>query len=249
MLNMESVEVANEIYSALLEKRALKDEDALVFKYKQNESARLILKNRCKVEGTEILLGKEYLHFVTKDGSLYSSAFSQMKEKYYVIENKRILHLIGLLHFVFFSEANTEITTSQIEWLQNGVSYFKLIEQADKVFKQLYDTQVKSNGEFSKKFSIAIDGIYHMWKDLDIDYSGRQRVTMNRKTKFGLVHTAMKILEDDGLVFIKIFKRNAEAVPTRILNERLDLQFNNNAKFHEIKNLISQIKDDERKGE
>lgn len=54
----------------------------------------------------------------------------------------------------------------------------------------------------------------------------------------------MKILEEEGLVFIKIVKSSAEAVPTWILLERLDLQYGTNVKFQEIKNLINNIKDD-----
>ncbi|MGG2065898.1 DUF6063 family protein [Bacillus sp. S14(2024)] len=242
MLDMDSVESANRIYRALLEKRALKDEDTLVAMYKNDESTRQMLKNRCKVEGTEILLGKMYLHLVVKGNSLYSSNFSQFREKYYVLENRRYLYLVGLLHLLFFSEANTDAPNP--EWLQNGISYYKLIDEADKVFSQLYERQLSSKGEFSKKFSIAIDDVYQLWKNLNIDYPNRQRVTSNKKTKFGLVHTAMKILEEEGLVFIKIVKSSAEAVPTWILLERLDLQYGTNVKFQEIKNLINNIKDD-----
>ncbi|MED4632863.1 DUF6063 family protein [Peribacillus frigoritolerans] len=246
MLNMESVEIANEIYSALLVRRALKDTDSLVTQYKDkdNESVRQILKNRCKVEGTEILLGNSYLHLIARDNSVYASSFSVLKEKHYSLENKRLLHLIGLIQFTFFSESSTDITSSQIDWLHNGISYYKLIEDVDKVITPLYERQLKTDGEFSKSFSIAIDDIYHIWKDKDTDSPFRKIVTANNKTKFGLVHTAMKILQEDGLVFIKVIKKNAEAVPTQVLHERLDLQFNNNSKFQEIKNMITQIKTD-----
>lgn len=244
---MESLDTVDQIYSSLLVKRAIKNTDILVVHYKENETIRQILKNRSKTEGNEILEGGEYLHLIARENSIYASSFTVFKEKYPHIETRRVLHLIGLIHFTFFSESSTDITSSQIDWLHNGISYYKLIEQVDKVINQLYERQLNSKGDFSRSFSIAIDDIYHLWKNKDIDRPARKNMPSNTKTKFGLIHTAMKILQDDALVFIKIIKNNAEAVPTSILHERLDLQFNNNSKFQEIKNMINDIKADNKK--
>ncbi|EFV76568.1 hypothetical protein HMPREF1013_03113 [Bacillus sp. 2_A_57_CT2] len=244
MLTMESVDTANEIYCALIEKGALKDSDSLVSKYKDkdNEAVRQIIKNRCKKEGTDVLLGKDYLHLISTENSVYCTSFSELRDKYYSIESKKYLHLIGLIHLTFFSEANNEMTSLQLNWLHNGISYYKLIDQVDRVISQLYEKQVQSNGDFSKEFSIAIDDVYHLWKRKDTDKPNRQRIAPSNKTKFGLVHTAMKILEDDNLVFIKVVKTSAQAIPTPLLHERLDLQFNNNVNFQEIKQLINETK-------
>ncbi|MDA6162069.1 hypothetical protein OSK10_27835, partial [Escherichia coli] len=81
-------------------------------------------------------------------------SFSELRDKYYSIESKKYLHLIGLIHLTFFSEANNEMTSLQLNWLHNGISYYKLIDQVDRVISQLYEKQVQSNGDFSKEFSI-----------------------------------------------------------------------------------------------
>lgn len=234
----EDIRVASELFFHLLKNRILPSNDILASQYYDNNDIREVLENMAGEGGLRVFGTRENLHLVSeKEGSIFATNYTQMREKYRRLDRKRHFHLANIIICIYLAEIDRDNNFSfRLE--DAGISYYKLEE----IITNTLDSWKKRNLEeesFSKDFAIAIDEIHNLWTvEMSHSKEGADGVgfSLSSGTRLGFINEALKPLENEGLI-INLYKEN-RIIPKDELYERLETLYHGGDRYEEIMEII-----------
>lgn len=240
----EDIKKASELFFHLLKNRIVSSNDILGNQYYENNEIREVLNNMAEEAGLIILGTRQNLHMVTqKEGSIFATNYTKMKEKYNKLDRKRHFHLANIIICIYLAEIDRDDNTSfRIE--DSSISYYKLEEIVTNTLESWKKRNVEED-RFSQDFAVDIEEVYELWivqmshSKEDIDGGA---FSLSSRTRLGFINEALKPLEDEGLI-IKLSKENL-IVPKEELYERLEKLYHGGDRYEEIMELIKYTKEE-----
>lgn len=224
------------LYRKLLEKGYLSRNHELTLDYCQEEKVRLIIHRLAKSFGTEVFESGDNLHLISlPEGSVFATSYSHAMEKSGTLDLVD-WYIISLIQAIFCWEIDNDFS-HRLTVEREGITYPQLEEMATKLFSDWKAIDDEKEGEFSEEFQIAVSRINNKWQNMSVK---KPRVRYSLNSRIGLIHKAITLLKEGGLVHISESHKAATIVyPTAILYERLEYIFHNLDRYQLIKELIN----------
>lgn len=240
MITLEQSHKAAMIFFQLLKSKTMKTGDPTLQPFFEDNDVRAILISMAAEAGLQILQMQEHLHLVSRpEGSVFATSFMQLRDKYPEVENRKFFYLLCLIVMIFLAEIDTE-TAAHLRWESNGVSYHYLEKRIAEVLQRWNAREHESQGQFSAEWGLAVQEMVEIWEHIALDDENRLRLMRSRKTRIGLIHMAMKLLQDEGLVHIEEQESAIRVTPKTVLYERLEGLYHDSNRYEELKELILQ---------
>ncbi len=236
----EHVQQASFIFFQLLKRRMIPNRDHVLSPLFEVDEVREAIKVMADEAGVVILQAPEHVHFVSRpEGSVFATSFTQMKKRYSDIESKKYFYLMNVILLVFLAEVDVE-ASRRMRWETNGVSYYQLEKQVHTVLSRWKQEQAESSGAFSVEWGMAVQDLTELWDSMAVDEESEQkdnRLYGNRRTHIGLIHTAIRTLKDENLVYI--IEDEKRIIPRNELYERMESIYHHQERYQEMKQAIA----------
>ncbi len=207
--------------------------------YFEEDGVRDALKVLAEESRTRIIQTADRIHLVARpEGSIFATSYTQFKKRYGEVETKRHFYLMNLIIFVFLAEIDIP-STSNLRWEHAGVSYYLLEKNMTQLLAEWYKENKETEGKFSESYGLAINEMAELWGSMAVDSdtdSEDERISSTRRTHIGLIHTAVRVLRDEGLVYI--IEDEKRVIPRIELYERLEEGYHQQARYEEMRGLV-----------
>jgi hypothetical protein len=238
-ISTQNLQDAAKIFFQLLNRKILITNDPILSPYFEEDGVRDALKILSEESRTRLIQTADRIHLVARpEGSIFATSFTQFKKKYSDVENKKYFYLINLIVFVFLAEIDIP-STSNLRWEHSGVSYFLLEKNLTQLLAEWQKKNEGSAGKFSEAYGLAVSDMFELWNSMAVDTDSEmadERITVTRKTHIGLIHMAMRLLRDEGLVYI--VEDEKRVIPKIELYERLEAGYHQQSRYEEMRDLV-----------
>lgn len=238
-ISTQQLQDAAKIFFYLVNRKIILTNDPILTPYFEEDGVRDALKILAEESRTRVIQTADRIHIVARpEGSIFATSYTQFKKKYADVENKKYFHVMNTIIFVFLSEIDIPSTTN-LRWEHTGVSYYLLEKNMTHLISHWKKQHDKTEGKFSEAYSLAIRDMYDLWHTMPVDTdsdTNEDRIVSTRKTHIGLIHMAMRLLRDEGLVYI--VEDEKRVIPKIELYERLEEGYHQQARYEELKELV-----------
>lgn len=214
--------------------------DPVMAPYFEEDGVRDALKVLAEESRTRIIQTSDRLHLVARpEGSIFATSYTQFKKRYSEVESKKHFYLMNLIMFIFLAEIDIP-STSTLRWEHAGVSYYLLEKNMTELLKQWVQENKETEGKFSESYGLAVNDMAELWGSMPVDTdteSADERISSSRRTHIGLIHTAIRVLRDEGLVYI--IEDEKRVIPKIELYERLEEGYHQQARYEEMRDLVN----------
>lgn len=189
---------------------------------------------------TRIVEAETRLHLVAKaNGSVFATNFSHLKQRYKEIENKKYYHLIMIILMTYIAEIDRS-KAIKLAVERDGMTYYSIIESVNRLINTWKD-KLKADPEFAQDKGIAMKDIVDLWDHTEVT-TEKDKLTgrANLKTQVGIVTTAMRLLEDEKLIYIADTENISKVFPRPELFERVEAIYHHQERYQEMKEFIEQ---------
>ncbi|AUM63303.1 hypothetical protein C0R09_01345 [Brevibacillus laterosporus] len=242
MYDTEDLVLASKIYFKLVQKNILTSNDPVFRAYREQDTVREMVKMIADGAETQLIDTGHNLHLVANsEDCVFATNFSQLKERNNSIENKRFFQLYTIILCVFLAEIDID-DSARLLYQNSGVFVYKIEDLVHSLFTK-WKNKLLDDPEFGEKNGIAIKPVIHLWENLEVEQEnqkgeGKQRGGKTSRVKNIL--TAMKILEQEQLVHVTEETGAPIVYPKRELFERMEGLYHNNARYQEIKRILTE---------
>ncbi|WP_143484605.1 DUF6063 family protein [Halalkalibacillus sediminis] len=234
---MENLKKASELYFRLLEQKVINDEEEC-FHYFFESEVRDHLLVLLDESNTRIVEAEKRLHLVTKpEGSTFATHFTHMKSKYSEMESKKRFNLITIIIMTYLAEVDRS-SVVQVKSSREGLTYHYLHSKVQKLVDH-WIRQLDDNPNFGVEEGLALKEIIEEWTNMEVTHD-RESHRPNKRTRIGLIRSAMKLLENEGLVYIADKEQIVEIFARQELFERLEYLYHHQERYQLIKEMIEQ---------
>jgi hypothetical protein len=238
-ISTQNLQDAAKIFFQLLNRKILLTNDPVLSPYFEEDGVRDALKILADESRTRIIQTADRIHLVARpEGSIFATSFTQLKRKYSEVENKKYFYLMNLIIFVFLAEVDIPVT-SNLRWEHTGVSYFLIEKNLTQLLTEWQKQNEGTEGKFSEEYGLAVNDMFELWHSMAVDSDTEladERITATKKNRIGLIHIAMRLLRDEGLVYI--VEDEKRVIPKMELYERLEEGYHQQARYEEMRELV-----------
>lgn len=242
----ENIQKASALFFMLLKESIVSMKEPLAEEYSNDNEIREIVKTMAQEADLMIIETIENLHLISSaNGSIFANSYTQMKEKYKGLKNKKYFYLANLIICVFLSEVDKE-SNIRIRWEEEGISYAKLEDLVNGTINSWMSREKEEEG-FSQEFGIALKEIYEVWnKDFSTMKNSKTKGTIDvvntADNRFAFIYRALKPLADQKLIYNNT--KELKLIPKVELYERLDKVYHNQDRYREFMELIGTAKEE-----
>jgi hypothetical protein len=240
----ENIQKASALFFLLLKENIISIKNPLAEDYLNNSEIREIVNTMAGEGDLRIFDTRENLHLVSSgNGSIFANSYTQMKEKYKGLKNKKYFYLANLIICVFLSEVDKE-NNIRVRWEEEGVSYAKLEELVNSIISSWLSRENQEAG-FSEAWGIALKEIDEVWnKDFSPMKNSKAKgsidVVNTTDNRFSFIYRALKPLADQKLIYNNT--KELKIIPRAELYERLDKIYHSQERYKEFMSLIDSAK-------
>jgi hypothetical protein len=238
-ISTQQLQDAAKIFFQLLNRKMVLTNDPILSPYFEEDGVRDALKVLAEESRTRIIQTADRIHLVARpEGSIFATSFTQFKKRYGEVETKKHFYLMNLIVFVFLAEIDIP-STSNLRWEHAGVSYFLLEKNMTQLLAEWRKENKETEGKFSEAYGLAVNDMADLWGSMAVDAdteTADERISLTRKTHIGLIHTAMRLLREEGLVYI--VEDEKRVIPKIELYERLEEGYHQQARYEEMRDLV-----------
>ena len=236
-MNSETIKKASAIYFSLLKEKVI-DESSEHFQSYFEPDVRQTVLLLADESGTFIIETPKRIHLVVQPtGSVFATNFTHMKEKHKQIETKKHFHLMSIVIMAFLATIDRN-QAAKVRTKREGISYYALERQVNDSIMN-WDSLLKGNPSFGEVERIDVKEIVTMWKYMEVDSDDFGTKKGNRRTRIGLITTAMRLLETEGLVVILDRDDIPKAIPKPELFERIEYLYHDYDRYEMFKKLMN----------
>lgn len=236
-MDYENWKKASAVYFHLLKKKVIEDSDEyydIYFEPNVRDGVRMLADQSC----TQIIEAHKRLHLVVKaGGSVFATNFTHLRSRHKDIENKKHFYAVSIILMTFIAEIDRN-QAAKIKARREGVTFFA-IERLVTSLMEEWETKIEQDNSFEKRSGLAMRDMVTLWKNLELESERGVATRPNKKTRMGLIKTAFKLLEDEGLVYIADRDLpSIKAFPSLELFDRLEYLYGDQDRYEEIKSLM-----------
>lgn len=236
-MNPESIKKASAVFFSLLKEKVI-DENSEHFQTYFDPEVRQTVLLLADESGTFIIESPKRIHLVVQPtGSVFATNFTHMKEKHKGVETKKHFHLISVIIMSFLA-AIDQNQAAKIRTKREGISYYALERQVNECIMN-WDSILKNNPSFGEEERIDMKEVVTTWKYMEVDTDDYGMKKGNRRTRIGLIASAMRLLETEGLIVILDRDEIAKAIPKQELFERIEYLYHDYDRYEMFKKLMT----------
>jgi hypothetical protein len=236
-MNAESIKKASAVYFTLLKEKVI-DENSEHFQTYFDPEVRQTVLMLADESGTYIIESPKRIHLVVQPtGSVFATNFTHMKEKHKQIETKKHFHLISVVIMSFLATIDRN-QAAKIRTKREGISYYALERQVNDLVMN-WDTVLKNKPAFGDEERIDMKEVVTTWKYMEVDSDDYGLKKGNRRTRIGLIASAMRLLETEGLIVILDRDDIPKAIPKNELFERIEYLYHDYDRYELFKKLMT----------
>jgi hypothetical protein len=236
-MNAESIKKASAVYFTLLKDKVI-DENSEHFQTYFHPEVRQTVLLLADESGTYIIESPKRIQLVVQPtGSVFATNFTHMKEKHKQVETKKHFHLISVVIMSFLASIDLN-QAAKIRTKREGISYYALERQVNDLMVN-WDNILKVKPGFGEEERIDMKEVVTAWKYMEVDTDDFGSKKANRRTRIGLIASALRLLETEGLIVILDRDDIPKAIPKQELFERIEYLYHDYDRYELFKNLIT----------
>jgi hypothetical protein len=240
-VSAESIKRASAVYFTLLKDKVI-DENSEHFQTYFDPEVRQTVLLLADESGTYIIESPKRIQLVVQPtGSVFATNFTHMKEKHKQIETKKHFHLISVVIMTFLASIDRN-QAARIRTKREGISYYALERSVNDLIMN-WDSILKTNPSFGGEERIDMKEVVTTWKYMEVDTDDYGIKKGNRRTRIGLIATAMRLLETEGLIVILDRDDIAKVIPKTELFERIEYLYHDYDRYELLKRLMTTEED------
>ncbi|WP_187355222.1 DUF6063 family protein [Paenibacillus tengchongensis] len=197
--------------------------------------------------GLRVMNSGHRLHLLVNPlGSGFATNFTQLRSKYSRVERKTHLHIINVIILVFLAEIDQD--EQHFKPGVDSMSYIQLADQVSALFQAWIG--MDSEGSFSKQWRLDVQGMHKVWSSLYMQTKSQEEgdtLSRGAGSRIGLIHEAMKLLEDEHLAFIS--ESEKRVFPREELYERMRYLYHDVDRYKELRALVARTLSGEEAGQ
>ncbi|WP_026581450.1 DUF6063 family protein [Bacillus sp. J33] len=235
-MSAETIKKASAVYFTLLKEKVI-DENSEHFQTYFDPEVRQTVLLLADESGTYIIESPKRIQLIVQPtGSVFATNFTHMKEKHKQIETKKHFHLISVVIMAFLASIDRN-QAAKIRTKREGISYYALERQVNDVIMN-WDAILKANPAFGEDEKIDMKDVVTTWKYMEVDTEDYGAKKANRRTRIGLIASAMRLLETEGLIVILDREDIPKAIPKQELFERIEYLYHDYDRYGMFKELM-----------
>jgi hypothetical protein len=236
MMSAETIKKASAVYFTLLREKVI-DENSEHFQAYFVPEVRQTVLLLADESGTYIIESPKRIQLVVQPtGSVFATNFTHMKEKHKQIETKKHFHLISVVIMAFLASIDRN-QAAKIRTKREGISYYALERQVNDVIMN-WDAILKAKPAFGEEEKIDMKDVVTTWKYMEVDTDDYGAKKANRRTRIGLIASAMRVLETEELIAILDRDDIPKAIPKQELFERIEYLYHDYDRYEMLKELM-----------
>ncbi|WP_163141585.1 DUF6063 family protein [Bacillus sp. 22-7] len=240
-MNAESIKTASAVYFTLLKDKVI-DENSEHFQAYFDPDVRQTVLLMADESGTFIIESPKRIQLVVQPtGSVFATNFTHMKDRHKQVETKKHFHLMSVVIMAFLAGIDRN-QAAKIRTKREGISFFTLERQVNDVIMN-WDSLLKAKPDFGEEEKIDMGDVVTTWKYMEVDTDDYGARKANRRTRIGLIASAMRLLETEGLIIILDREDIPKAIPKQELFERIEYLYHDYDRYEIFKELMKTEED------
>ncbi|KML43620.1 MAG: DUF6063 family protein [Bacillota bacterium] len=240
-MNAESIKTASAVYFTLLKDKVI-DENSEHFQAYFDPDVRQTVLLMADESGTFIIESPKRIQLVVQPtGSVFATNFTHMKDRHKQVETKKHFHLMSVVIMAFLAGIDRN-QAAKIRTKREGISFFTLERQVNDVIMN-WDSLLKAKPDFGEEEKIDMRDVVTTWKYMEVDTDDYGARKANRRTRIGLIASAMRLLETEGLIIILDREDIPKAIPKQELFERIEYLYHDYDRYEIFKELMKTEED------
>ncbi|URM31575.1 DUF6063 family protein [Cytobacillus firmus] len=241
MMSAESIKTASAVYFTLLKDKVI-DENSEHFQAYFDPDVRQTVLLLADESGTFIIESPKRIQLVVQPtGSVFATNFTHMKDRHKQVETKKHFHLMSVVIMAFLSGIDRN-QAAKIRTKREGISFYTLERQVNDVIMN-WDSLLKAKPDFGEEEKIDMRDVVTTWKYMEVDTDDYGARKANRRTRIGLIASAMRLLETEGLIVILDREDIPKAIPKQELFERIEYLYHDYDRYEMFKELMKTEED------
>lgn len=242
MMNAETIKKASAVYFSLLKEKVI-DETSEHFQTYFEPEVRQTVLLLADESGTYIIEAPKRIQLVVQPtGSVFATNFTHMKDKHRQIETKKHFHLMSVVMMSFLA-AIDQNQAAKIRTKREGISFYALERQVNDLIMN-WESMLKAKPTFGEEERIDMKEVVTAWKYMEVDTEEYGMKKGNRRTRIGLIASAMRLLETEGLIVILDRDDIPKVIPKQELFERIDYLYHDYDRYEMFKKLVTTEEDE-----
>jgi hypothetical protein len=241
-MNAETIKSASAIYFSLVKDKVI-DENSEHFQTYFDPEVRQTVLLLADESGTYIIESPKRIHLVVQPtGSVFATNFTHLKDKHRQIETKKHFHLISVVIMAFLATIDSN-QAAKIRTKREGVNYYALERKVNDLIIN-WDSILKAKPTFGEEERIDMKEVVTTWKYMEVDTEDYGVKKGNKRTRIGLIASAMRLLETEGLIVILDRDDIPKAIPKMELFERIEYLYHDYDRYEVFKRLMTTEEDE-----
>jgi Family of unknown function (DUF6063) len=192
--------------------------------------------------GTFIIESPKRIQLVVQPtGSVFATNFTHMKDRHKQVETKKHFHLMSVVIMAFLAAIDRN-QAAKIRTKREGISFYTFERQVNDVIVN-WDSLLKAKPDFGEDEKIDMKDVVTTWKYMEVDTNDYGVKKANRRTRIGLITSAMRLLETEGLIVILDREDIPKAIPKQELFERIEYLYHDYDRYEMFKELMKTEED------
>ncbi|MCM3706404.1 DUF6063 family protein [Cytobacillus firmus] len=240
-MSAESIKTASAVYFTLLKDKVI-DENSEHFQAYFDPEVRQTVLLLADESGTFIIESPKRIQLVVQPtGSVFATNFTHMKDRHKQVETKKHFHLMSVVIMAFLAGIDRN-HAAKIRTKREGISFYTLERQVNDVIMN-WDSLLKGKPDFGEEEKIDMRDVVTTWKYMEVDTDDYGARKANRRTRLGLIASAMRLLETEGLIVILDREDIPKAIPKQELFERIEYLYHDYDRYEMFKELMKTEED------
>ncbi|MGN7940972.1 DUF6063 family protein [Virgibacillus sp. 6R] len=241
-MNAETIKKASAVYFSLLKEKVI-DETSEHFQTYFEPEVRQTVLLLADESGTYIIEAPKRIQLVVQPtGSVFATNFTHMKDKHRQIETKKHFHLMSVVMMSFLATIDQN-QAAKIRTKREGISFYALERQVNDLIMN-WESMLKAKPTFGEEERIDMKEVVTAWKYMEVDTEEFGMKKGNRRTRIGLIASAMRLLETEGLIVILDRDDIPKVIPKQELFERIDYLYHDYDRYEMFKKLVTTEEDE-----
>lgn len=241
-MNAETIKKASAVYFSLLKEKVI-DENSEHFQTYFEPEVRQTVLLLADESGTYIIEAPKRIQLVVQPtGSVFATNFTHMKDKHRQIETKKHFHLMSIVMMSFLA-AIDQNQAAKIRTKREGINFYALERQVNDLIMN-WESILKAKPTFGEEERIDMKEVVTAWKYMEVDTEEFGMKKGNRRTRIGLIASAMRLLETEGLIVILDRDDIPKVIPKQELFERIDYLYHDYDRYEMFKKLVTTEEDE-----
>ncbi|MEH6990541.1 DUF6063 family protein [Cytobacillus firmus] len=242
-MSADSIKTASAVYFTLLKDKVI-DENSEHFQAYFDPDVRQTVLLMADESGTFIIESPKRIQLVVQPtGSVFATNFTHMKDRHKQVETKKHFHLMSVVIMAFLAGIDRN-QAAKIRTKREGISFYTLERQVNDVIVN-WDSLLKAKPDFGEEEKIDMKDVVTTWKYMEVDTDDYGARKANRRTRIGLISSAMRLLETEGLIVILDREDIPKAIPKQELFERIEYLYHDYDRYEMFKELMKTEEEDQ----